>query len=225
MRFHWLLLVYYDASLFGFEIELRQGGFASIMLKGAPQRGGDAKLSHRYFPGKPYTTDVLTDEQMAYIATQLPQPHATTGRPAYTNLELLPGILRVLRSGCRWRDLNLPGYPDGSTHWRRLRLWRKGLHFRWIWKRILKLLEEQNPEKRASEIKRLSIDGTLLTSFAFKERSGYSGKHRRVGVKASILVDATGLPLAVDLACGNAHDISLAERGAFGHSDVSRNRC
>jgi Putative transposase of IS4/5 family (DUF4096) len=72
--------------------------------------GGDEKLSHRYFPGKPYTTDVLTDEQMAYIATQLPQPHATTGRPAYTNLELLPGILRVLRSGCRWRDLNLPGY-------------------------------------------------------------------------------------------------------------------
>lgn len=173
--------------------------------------GGDEKLSHRYFPGKPYTTDVLTEEQMAYIATQLPQPHATTGRPAYTNLELLPGILRVLRSGCRWRDLNLPNYPDGSTHWRRLRLWRKGLHFRWIWKRILKLLEEQNPEKRALEIKRLSIDGTLLTSFAFKERSGYSGKHRRVGVKASILVDATGLPLAVDLACGNTHDISLAE--------------
>jgi transposase len=173
--------------------------------------GGDEKLSHRYFPGQPYTTDVLTEEQMAYIATQLPQPHATTGRPAYTNLELLPGILRVLRSGCRWRDLNLPGYPDGSTHWRRLRLWRKGLHFRWIWKRILKLLEEQNPEKRAIEIKRLSIDGTLLTSFAFKERSGYSGKHRRVGVKASILVDATGLPLAVDMARGNAHDTGFSE--------------
>jgi len=94
--------------------------------------GGDEKLSKRYFPGQPFPTDVLTEAQMAYIATQLPQPHATTGRPAYSNLELLPGILRVLRSGCRWRDLNLPGYPDGSTHWRRLRLWRKGLHFRWI---------------------------------------------------------------------------------------------
>jgi transposase len=165
--------------------------------------GGDAQLSKRYVPGKPFPTDVLTDEQMAYIATQLPQPHATTGRPAYSNLELLPGILRVLRSDCRWRDLNLPGYPDGSTHWRRLRLWRRGLHFRWIWKRILKLLAQQNPAKREQEIQRLSLDGTLLSSFAFKERSGYSGKHRRVGVKASILVDATGLPLAVNVACGN----------------------
>jgi transposase len=95
---------------------------------------------------KPYSTDVLTDEQILFIAHQLPSPKATTGRPAYSNQELLPGILRVLRSGCRWRDLNLPGYPDGSTHWRRLRLWRKGLHFRWLWKRILKLLDEQNPQ-------------------------------------------------------------------------------
>jgi transposase len=160
---------------------------------------------------KPYTTDVLTQEQIIFIAQQLPSPKATTGRPAYSNQELLPGILRVLRSGCRWRDLNLPGYPDGSTHWRRLRLWRKGLHFRWLWSRILKLLQAQNPEERDESIKRLSIDGTLLPSFAFKERSGYSGKHRRVGAKASMVVDATGLPLSVVIARGNAHDVSLAE--------------
>ena len=146
-----------------------------------------------------------------FIAQQLPSPKATTGRPAYSNQELLPGILRVLRSGCRWRDLNLPGYPDGSTHWRRLRLWRKGLHFRWLWRRILRMLGEQNPQEKEKRLKRFAIDGTLLQSFAFKERSGYSGKHRRVGVKASLVVDATGLPLSVVLANGNAHDIVLAE--------------
>jgi len=160
---------------------------------------------------KPYTTDVLTDAQVIFIAQQLPSPKATTGRPAYSNQELLPGILRVLRSGCRWRDLNLPGYPDGSTHWRRLRLWRKGLHFRWLWKRILKLLDEQNPQEKERRFKRLSIDGTLLQSFAFREKTGYSGKHKRVGIKASIAVDATGLPLSVVIAKGNAADISLAE--------------
>ena len=160
---------------------------------------------------KPYSTDVLTDEQMIFIAQQLPSPKATTGRPAYSNQELLPGILRVLRSGCRWRDLNLPGYPDGSTHWRRLRLWRKGLHFRWLWKRILRLLDEQNPQEKERRLKRLSIDGTLLQSFAFREKTGYSGKHRRVGSKASVVVDATGLPLSVVIARGNAADIALAE--------------
>ena len=48
---------------------------------------------------KPYSTDVLTQEQVIFLAQQLPSPKATTGRPAYSNQELLPGILRVLRSG------------------------------------------------------------------------------------------------------------------------------
>ncbi len=60
-------------------------------------------------------------------------------------------------------------------------------------------------------LKRFSIDGTLLPSFEFKERTGYSGKHWRIGVKASLVVDATGLPLSAVLASGNAHDLSLAE--------------
>jgi transposase len=156
---------------------------------------------------------VLTQEQIAFIAQKLPSPQATTGRPAYTNQELLPGILRVLRSGCRWRDLNLPGYPDGSTHWRRLRLWRKGVHFRNLWKNVLKLLAENDTalQTKHDHLKRVCIDGTLLQSFEFKEKTGYSGKHKRVGVKASILVDATGIPLAVTLATGNVHDVSLAE--------------
>ncbi len=137
---------------------------------------------------KPYTTDVLTDAQVIFIAQQLPSPKATTGRPAYSNQELLPGILRVLRSGCRWRDLNLPGYPDGSTHWRRLRLWRKGLHFRWLWKRILKLLDEQNPEEKERRFKRLSIDGTLLQSFAFREKTGLTSPLREFSHIPSLLV-------------------------------------
>jgi putative transposase len=166
-------------------------------------------LSIHYLPPKPYPTDVLTDAQIIFIAQQLPSPKATTGRPAYSNQELLPGILRVLRSGCRWRDLNLPGYPDGSTHWRRLRLWRKGLHFRRLWQRILKLLDEQNPAEKESRLKRFSIDGTLLQSFEFQEKTGYSGKHRRVGVKASLVVDATGLPVSAVIASGNAHDLSV----------------
>lgn len=168
-------------------------------------------MNNLQFPAKPYQTDVLTDGQLAFIAQKLPQPNATTGRPAFSNMDLLPGILRVLRSGCRWRDLNLPGYPDGSTHWRRLRLWRKGQNFRFLWRKLLHLLEEKTNNEVGEQVKRLNIDGTLLQSFAFREKSGYSGKHRRVGVKASIVVDGTGLPLAVTLARGNIHDVSLAE--------------
>jgi transposase len=68
------------------------------------------------------STDVLTPRQLAFIAERLPEPpSAPRGRRPYSNQELLPGILRVLRSGCRWRDLDRPGSPSGVTHWRRLR--------------------------------------------------------------------------------------------------------
>jgi hypothetical protein len=49
-------------------------------------------------------------------------------------------------------------------------------------------LDEQKPEEKEARLKRFSIDGTLLSSFEFKEKTGYSGKHRRVGVKASLVV-------------------------------------
>ena len=47
-------------------------------------------------------SDVLTPRQMVFIAERLPEPPcAPRGRRPYSNLQLLPGILRVLRSGCR----------------------------------------------------------------------------------------------------------------------------
>jgi transposase len=72
-------------------------------------------------------------------------------------------------------------------------------------------LGEQNPAEQERRLKRFSIDGTLLQSFEFREKTGYSGKHQRVAVKASLVVDATGVPLSAVIASGNAHDLSLAE--------------
>jgi hypothetical protein len=39
-----------------------------------------------------------------------------------------------------------------------------------LWKRILRLLDEQNPQEKELRLKRLSIDGTLLQGFEFKEK-------------------------------------------------------
>jgi transposase len=72
--------------------------------------GGDIPLP------KIYPTDVLSEKQLEFIASHLPEPHAATGCPAYSNRELLPGILKVLRSGCRWRDLDSPDCPHATTH-------------------------------------------------------------------------------------------------------------
>jgi transposase len=55
----------------------------------------------------------------------------------------------------------------------------------------------------------ISLDGTLIPSQEFMEQTGYSGKHRAVGTKLSLLVDRAGIPLAVSVAPGNYHDGAL----------------
>jgi transposase len=55
----------------------------------------------------------------------------------------------------------------------------------------------------------ISLDGTIIPSQEFTEQTGYSGKHRAVGTKLSLLVDRAGTPLAVSVAPGNYHDGAL----------------
>ena len=154
-----------------------------------------------------YTTDVLDEDQLDFVAKRLPQPKAQTGRPAYTNQELLPGILKILRSGSRWRDLDRKDLPSGITHWRRLRYWQEKGGFDYLWRNLLKILLK----KKKLKPKVTSIDGTLIPSFAFKELTSYSGKHHKTGTKVSLAVDALGIPLSKILAQGSAHDYPLAK--------------
>src|ERR1700729_3384637 len=55
---------------------------------------------------------------------------------------MFTGILWVLRTGARWRDLP-EGYPDGSTCWRRLRMWEEqGVWLR-VWRKLLAQMDER----------------------------------------------------------------------------------
>lgn len=155
---------------------------------------------------KAYSTDVLSQDQIEFVAKRLPCPNAQTGRPAYSNIELLPGILKVLRSGSRWRDLDDKRCPSAVTHWRRLRYWQKLGGFLDLWQYLLKLLLKKGKLK----LKTASIDGTLIQSFAFKELTQYSGHYHKTGTKVSLVVDRLGIPLSHVLAMGAQADISLA---------------
>ena len=148
----------------------------------------------------------MSENELEFVATHLPQPDSHTGCPPYTNQELLPGILKVLRSGSRWRDLDRPDCPSGVTHWRRLRFWQRTQGFVSLWELLLKLLFEQ--EKLELQIS--CIDGTLVPSFAFEELTSYSGKHHKTGTKVSLIVEEQGIPLAALQTEGADHDAPLA---------------
>lgn len=141
-----------------------------------------------------------------FVADHLPKPIAHTGRPAYTNQELLPGILKVLRSGCRWRDLNMENFPSGVTHWRRLRYWQKKNGFEDLWIYVLNLLLKE--EKLV--LKTTSIDGTFIPSFSFQDTTSYSGKYHKTGTKVSLTVEEQGIPLSSLQEKGSSHDAPIA---------------
>lgn len=148
----------------------------------------------------------MSENQLVFVASHLPHLQAQTGCPPYTNQELLPGILKVLRSGCRWRDLDRKDCPSGVTHWRRLRFWQKLKGFVKLWDLLLHLLFDQ----KKLIVKTTSIDGTLIPSFAFKDTTSYSGKHHKTGTKVSLIVEEQGIPISSSQEEGSKHDGPLA---------------
>jgi len=66
----------------------------------------------------------LTDEQWKKIEPLIPKKPVGPkgGRPRADDRLVFEGILWVLKTGARWRDLP-SRYPNPSTCWRRLREW------------------------------------------------------------------------------------------------------
>ena len=103
----------------------------------------------------------LTDEQWERIRPHLPQPQpsARGGRPRADDRACLEGILWVLRSGARWKDLP-ERYPSPSTCWRRLTEWEADDVLIAIWHAFLDTLGEQG----LLDWDEVFIDGTFASA-------------------------------------------------------------
>ena len=88
----------------------------------------------------------LDDELWEQIQPLLPPepPKPKGGRPRIPDRFCLVGILFILRTGCIWNDLPAElGCGDGSTCWRRFRLWTEAGVWPAIWQKILNALGQQ----------------------------------------------------------------------------------
>lgn len=86
----------------------------------------------------------LTDEQWALIEDLFPwePPTRDGGRPKVPPRACLEGILWVLRSGARWKDLP-EHFPSPATCWRRLQEWTEDGVFQQAWERLLWKLDRR----------------------------------------------------------------------------------
>ncbi len=85
----------------------------------------------------------LRDDQWAFIQPLLPKPKRT-GRHRADDRETLEGILYMMKTGCRWRDLPRDEYGAYSTCWARLRQWESVGVWEHIWQVFLSTLTEQD---------------------------------------------------------------------------------
>ncbi len=87
---------------------------------------------------------LLTDAQWQKIEPLLPKPKRSSkgGRKPVYNRRVLEGILWVLRTGARWKDLPTE-FPSPSTCWRRLRDWEEQDVWLTIWRAFLGELDQK----------------------------------------------------------------------------------
>jgi transposase len=115
---------------------------------------------------------LLSEEQWAVLVPLFPEPKRRKdgrGRPWASNRACLQGILWVLRSGARWRDLP-DEYPDGSTCWRRLRMWEE----QGVWLRAWRKLLAQMDERKLLDWEEAFLDATFVTA---KKGASPSARH------------------------------------------------
>lgn len=91
----------------------------------------------------------LTDEQWQLIADLFPHPEPSPegGRPPAPPRVCVEGILWILRTGARWKDLP-KHFPSKSTCWRRLNEWTQAGIWEKAWARLVGMLDRQGQVHR-----------------------------------------------------------------------------
>ena len=87
---------------------------------------------------------MMTDEQWEKIKPLIPvrPPRPKGGRPPADDRACFEGILWILKTGARWRDLP-DQYPNPSTCWRRLKEWHEGGILKDMWRAFLSELDHE----------------------------------------------------------------------------------
>jgi transposase len=115
---------------------------------------------------------MLTDEQWSKIEPLIPKRPKSRkgGRPPADDRLAFEGILWILKTGARWKDL--PDiYPHPSTCWRRLNAWHDTGVLEDIWRAFLSELDQDG----ILELDETFVDATFMPA---KKGARGSGKPR-----------------------------------------------
>ena len=135
----------------------------------------------------------MTDQPWALrelLPPELPRRADGRGRPWRGQREVLNGVLWILRSGARWKDLPAH-FPPSQTCHRRYQTWVRSGALR----AVLETLAEDLRAAGRIDLSECYVDGTFIV--AKKGGRAVGPTKRAKGTKLLAVADAAGLPLAV----------------------------
>ena len=93
------------------------------------------------------------------LIPERPPPKGPGGRPRIDDRAALEGIVFVLSTGCRWRDLPQKlGCGSGHTAWRRLREWQDA----GVWDRLHQVILIELREAEVLDWTRCCVDAVAV---------------------------------------------------------------
>ena len=149
----------------------------------------------------------LTEEQLDWLVERIPksQRNPKGGRPPADPRKIVRGIFWILDNGAKWKDLPRR-FGSKSTVHRWFQRWVNDGVFESIMRDAGRCVDDRDGYR----LYECFIDGTFS-----KARGGGDGigtTKAGKGVKIMVLVDARGLPVAVDTTSANPHESQLVQR-------------
>ncbi len=148
----------------------------------------------------------LTDEQLDWLVARIPDSPRSPkgGRPPVDKRRVVRGIFWMLDNGAKWKDLP-DKFGSKSTVHRWFKKWVEDGVFESIMRDAGRLVEERGEYK----LYECFVDGTFSKAKGGGDGIGCTRVGK--GVKIMVLVDARGLPVAVDTMSANPHECTLVQ--------------
>lgn len=140
----------------------------------------------------------IVEKHYELIRPFLTTEHKPVGRPRCNELSVLKAVLKVLKSGGRWKDLP-QGYPSYQTCHRRFQQWVKV----GVLDRVLRMLVQQ----AGADVSEVYIDGSFAPAKKGGLKVGKSIKGK--GSRLMLLLSKNQKPISLQVESASPHEVTF----------------